>query len=200
MGVTTNHVGRRRGVKRKRWELYERRSNQDERGLLLLHFELRVEDVELKHLLPVRNLLQVLLSERDGDRVISALPAWIAAGVDDVRLELVLDGATLKRWRLKLDECVGRLEVVRWVANSHSALNVNAQDELFGSWMVVSNDWLGSDLGLVLDLDKFCELSDKHNEVELALEAVSSAIDVKTFQGLSTGFDKVVNNLHFDWK
>ena len=50
----------------------------------------------------------------------------------------------------------------------------------------------------VFDLDNLCEFSDQDNKVELALEAISCAVDVKTFGWLFASLNEVIHDLDFD--
>ena len=51
-----------------------------------------------------------------------------------------------------------------------------------------------------MDLDKFGELANQHNKVELALEGAHRAVDVQTFKWLPAGFYEVFDDLWLDFK
>ena len=88
--------------------------------------------------------------------------------------------------------------MVGGIADSHGAFNVDAEHEFLCLWMCIIHLCCGGKLRFVLDFDKFRKLSDKHNEIKLALEAVCCAIHVQALQRLSAGVNEVVNNLDFD--
>ena len=56
--------------------------------ILLEALKLGVHHIELEKLGAFEDVVEVFLSEWDNDLVISALPVWIAAGIDDVGLEV----------------------------------------------------------------------------------------------------------------
>ena len=88
--------------------------------------------------------------------------------------------------------------MVGWVADAHSTLNVDAKNKFFCLWMGIVTLCCCSKLRFVLDFNKFRKLSDKHNEIKLALETVCCAIHVQALQRLSAGVNEVINNLNFD--
>ena len=56
--------------------------------ILLEAFKLGVHHIELEKLGALEDVIEVFLSKWDNHLVISALPVWIAAGIDDVGLEV----------------------------------------------------------------------------------------------------------------
>ena len=51
---------------------------------------------------------------------------------------------------------------------------------------------------LELDLDKFDNLADEYDEIELALEVVRSTVDVKALRRLLACFNEVIDNLRLN--
>ena len=129
--------------------------------------------------------------------MVPTLPAWIAARVDDVGLELALRRASLQLWRLELDQRIGRLQVVAGVADSHGTLHIDAQHKFLSLWVALMALNLAQ-LGPVFDLNDLRELSHEHDEVELTLETVGCAVDVKTLSWLSACLNEIIYNLDFD--
>ena len=119
----------------------------------MLHLELGVEYIELEHLLTLGDDLQIGLRQGDCDSVVPTLPAWIAARVDDVGLELAIRRASLQLWRLELDQGVGRLQVVAGVADPHGALDIDAQHQLLCLGVAI----------VALDLAELSSVSDFHD-------------------------------------
>ena len=50
----------------------------------------------------------------------------------------------------------------------------------------------------VFDLDYLSEFTDQDDEVELALETVSSAVDIETLRWLLARLNEVIHNLDFN--
>ena len=106
---------------------------------LLFTFVLGVEDIKLKKFASIGDLIQICLGQRDHHLVIAALPAGIAALIDNVGLEVTivwLVHLLQLRW-LGLDKCIWRLQIVDWVPQSHGGLDVDGQIELVNIHLLV---------------------------------------------------------------
>ena len=57
---------------------------------LLIALELSMHDVELQKLGAIDDTVEIVFAERDGHLVVTALPAGVAARVDDIGLEVLV--------------------------------------------------------------------------------------------------------------
>ena len=91
-----------------------------------------MEDVELKQFSSIGDLLKVCFGQWDHHLVVAALPAGIAALIDNVGLEVSIMWLVhlLQLRRFGPDKCIGRLQIVDWIPQSHGRLNVDRQIEL----------------------------------------------------------------------
>ena len=137
--------------------------------------------------------------------MISTLPTWVAALVNNVGLEVSIMGFidALKTWWSSSDESIWRFKVVDRVPQSHGRFDINRENKLIdiGLLVLIHGEHQGGIwLSLVLDLHDLEELPHEHHEVNLALEAISCAINIQTLGWLPAYIHEVINQLCLDFQ
>ena len=192
-------------VKSQGGEVHKGGSNQSQSWQVLLEaFELGMHHVELEQLGALEDVIQVLLGEWNDDLMVPASPVRIAARVDDVRRKvLVLTDDVFEHLRnAEPDVGIGWLMLIDWVQEAHRRNNIDGEGQLLNNRFFLSG--LAHLLrqktltAVHLHLNNLENLANQYDEVQLALEAVSRAVDIQALEWLLASLDEVIDNLSLD--
>ena len=86
-----------------------------------------MEDLKLELLLACRDLVQVIVSQRNDNSVVPAVPSRVATLFDDISIEGLITNHSLEPWEHKPHKAVRRFKVVLRILESHGALNIDVQ-------------------------------------------------------------------------